>query len=290
MLTPLHSTVTTPVFHSGGICLDRQRLGLHSHTPEMKDVPFERQHTTNCLLKYLILADYYDSITFLGVILSTQDSGLGLIGLPASTFHHCKSASALQSHTVALCGYLGHWGSSLKWRPDHGGEPGYHVVYQNGWLRMKNVQARWRKKFTSNPVCAPFISVRIDLMTFSWNLSLCSRAFDVKWPPFFSARSSSSPEQLIDSRQNTSGFLDKLLTLLCFPICSLCFRSGNIGVTSTFAVWHRVLQRRLRTRWRENQNFNCFLIPLKWDQELALPTVFTPCTPKSRCIVKCPDS
>lgn len=128
MLTPLHSTVTTPVFHSGGICLDRQRLGLHSHTPEMKDVPFERQHTTNCLLKYLILADYYDSITFLGVILSTQDSGLGLIGLPASTFHHCKSASALQSHTVALCGYLGHWGSSLKWRPDHGGEPGYQVI------------------------------------------------------------------------------------------------------------------------------------------------------------------
>lgn len=63
------------------------------------------------------------------------------------------------------------------------------------------------------------------------------------------------------------------------PYAPFVFPSEHFGVGSTFATWHRVHKDVLRICCREKKkkNFNCFLIPLKWDPELSLATAFTSC-------------
>lgn len=143
ILTVLHSSVSTLVIHSGGSCLDRQHIGLHLHTPEIKNVPFERQHTTNCLLKHLIWAEYNDSLTF-----SRRDTVISWLrflptSLPLSSTDPPPSLHRLSNVTPpALCGCSGCWESQLKRPVDHGSE--VSVSQRKNWI----IRIQWQS-FTS---------------------------------------------------------------------------------------------------------------------------------------------
>lgn len=114
------------------------------------------------------------------------------------------------------------------------------------------------QKFSSSHFSAPFISAHISFRTFSRVYVLVHLTWNGR--PFFSwdQTPASSLEHLIDSQQNTSGFLDKWLALLHRPICSLCFQSERFGVTSTFTVWHGGRKDYRKVAGVKKQNFNCF--------------------------------
>lgn len=124
------------------------------------------------------------------------------------------------------------------------------------------------------------LSINLNSMTLSRIVRLCSCAFDTKRPTFFFFfhRSSLSLDRLIESQQNTSGFLDKLLALLRRPICSLCYSEWNFCRCFDLRRLAQSSQRRFAYLLAgKNKKKPLIALPLKWNLELSLAATFTPC-------------